>query len=166
MDKDIIEEYYRENRNAMVKKLKRRCGSEEAAEDVVQDTFYSALKYMDSYDARYADMDKWFDRIAHNAFLKQLRADRKMGMTDELDEDSIEQPDMPLFEQQLIGDIQKELLKYSPHIAEVLDLFFFKQYAVKDIMQVTGQSFAMIDKNILRFKDALKAKYGQKDSAR
>lgn len=157
--KELSERYYRENANKLVKAYTRKAGSVENAEDIVQEAFTLALRYADSYDERYCNFKAWFDRILLNAFRLKLREERRLGMTDELDEDVIEQEEMKLFDKSLIGRIKDDMDKRPAHIAEQLNLFFFKEYGIKQISLVTGIPFRTVDSTVNRFKNEMREKY-------
>lgn len=161
--KDQIEKYYADNQRALVKAYKRRCGDNiDVAEDVVQDAFVLALTYSDSYNPEYCNFKAWFDRILLNAFRKRMKEDRMMGMTDELDEEVLEPvEDNSLFDKALTDEIRLNMAKHPPHITEILDLYFVKQYGFSDIQKVTGHGMPMIKQNVARFKEAMRGKYGQ-----
>lgn len=52
-------------------------GDEQEAEDVLQETFMSAFKALDSFEAR-STLSTWLYRIAYNASLMRLRKRRQM----------------------------------------------------------------------------------------
>lgn len=157
--KQEIENFYKENRDKLVKIYTRRCNSVDVAEDVVQEAFASALQYQDTFNPKFRGFKQWFDQILLNAFRKRLREDRMLGMSDELDEEVIEQGDMPLYSIQLSDNIISEMEKKPAHIAEVLILYFVKGYKWKDIAAVTDYSYKGIDKIIERFKTEIRLKY-------
>lgn len=157
--KQEIENFYKENFDRLVKIYTRRCHSVDVAEDVVQEAFALALQYQDTFNPHYRGFKQWFDQILLNAFRKRMRDDRMMGMSDELDEEIIEQEDMPLFSLQLSDKIRADMDAKPPHVAEVLNLYFVKGYKWKDIAAVTDYSFKGIDKIIERFKADMRVKY-------
>ena len=157
--KKEIENFYLENRDKLVKIYTRRCHSVDVAEDVVQEAFALALQYQDTFNPHYRGFKQWFDQILLNAFRKRMRDDRMMGMSDELDEEIIEQEDMPLFSMQMAEQIRKDIDSKPTQTAEVLNLYFVKGYKWKDIAAVTDYSFKGIDKIIERFKTEMRLKY-------
>lgn len=157
--KEQIEKYYRENFNRLVKAYRNRCGSVETAEDVIQEAFALALQYQSSYRPEYSNFKAWFDRICLNAFRKRMREDRLLGMSEELDEELIEQDELRLFEMQITDDLKKEMAKKPAHMAEILDLYFIKQYHPRDIQMVTEANYKTIQQTVLRFQQDMKERY-------
>lgn len=157
--KELIERHYKENFNKLVKAYSRKAGSVENAEDIVQEAFSLALRYSDSYDERYCNFKAWFDRILFNAFRLKMKEERRLGMTEEIDEDLIEQEELNLTDKVTVERLREEMDKRSPHIAEQLNLFFFKEYGVKQVSLVTGLPFRTVDSTINRFKNEMRAKY-------
>lgn len=164
--KELIERYYRENFNRLVKAYTRKAGSVENAEDIIQEAFTLALQYSSSYDERYCNFKAWFDRITLNVFRAKLRDERRMGMTEEIDEELIEQEELNLFEQKLVECIKEEIDKRPPHIAEQLDLYFFKQYGVKQITQITGIPYMTVQKTVQRFQHDIRKRYEKEGGIR
>lgn len=164
--KDLIEQYYRDNFKKLVKAYNRRCGSEDVAEDVIQEAFALALQYKESYNPKYNNFKAWFDRIVLNCFRKRLKEDRMMGMTDEIDEEAIEmeplQLDRLIFAEQMVEHMSKK----PTHIAEVLDLYFVKGYGHTSISDVTGIPRKSVESNVFRFQQEMRQLYGQEAGVR
>lgn len=59
-----LKEYYSANFLNLVKKVYRSCGNYHDAEDVVQEAFERAIKYIDTCK----DMDRWFKTILRNTY--------------------------------------------------------------------------------------------------
>lgn len=68
-----LELYYKENFDGLVKKTNRVCGNYHDAEDIVQDAFERAVKYIHTCK----DMDRWFNTILRNTYRDFVR--RKMN---------------------------------------------------------------------------------------
>src|SRR3546814_15218451 len=79
----VIDAYYRENYDALVKRLSYRLGTRENAEDTVQEAFTRAVKY---YESCSVDFDRWFKALLANA-VKDAQGDiRTAGLTKSIDD--------------------------------------------------------------------------------
>lgn len=84
--REQIEQFYLANHDLYVKRLSRKAGSVQNAEDIVQEAFLRALFYADSYAAREdQDMEKWFNSILRRALVDFMRVETKQGMTSQTD---------------------------------------------------------------------------------
>lgn len=64
-----LEEFYRDNYKAKIALISRIAGGNKAfGEDVVQEAFTRALKYIHLYDPDRGDFSKWFNGILFNTF--------------------------------------------------------------------------------------------------
>src|SRR3546814_8875926 len=79
----VIDAYYRENYDSLVKRLSYRLGTRENAEDTVQEAFTRAVKY---YESCSVDFDRWFKVLLANA-VKDAQGDiRTAGLTKSIDD--------------------------------------------------------------------------------
>ena len=74
----MIEQFYKENYNILVKRIQARRMQECDAEDVVQEAFVRALKYADSFNPDFHEIGAWFNTILNNSF-KEYRHDNYTG---------------------------------------------------------------------------------------
>lgn len=157
--REELEKYYSENFNKLCKVYARRAGSPEAGEDIVQEGFAIALRYLDSYNPKYNNFKAWMDRVLMTAFRAYRNAERMQGASDELNEEIIEQDELRLIDSRLLVEIQALIDKKSPNVSEVLELFFIKGYTPKDIKEITGLNRKAIYQNLFRFRDEVRNLY-------
>ena len=87
-----LEREYRQSRDERLKRIRARGLSPDEAEDVVQETFYRALKYIDTFNPEYSDLNVWLDRIMSNAIkdYKHAKISGDYSFLDELETDENE----------------------------------------------------------------------------
>lgn len=149
-----IEIHYRENRGKLVKKLIFRAGSEEAAEDIVQEAYYRALKYFGSFNQT-ENFNKWFSTILNNS-LREYKNVEKGHTNDEFEEEEAEGTPCPSYPNHIIRDIFKLIETKSNVQKEVLSLHFKQEYSPIDISRITDYSYANCHQIIQRFRNELK----------
>lgn len=151
----VVEEYYNENRRKHLKRLTFKLGTEQAAEDVVQEAFYRACKYIQSYSGL-EPFGKWFSRILTNASIDYINSERNYdgGMSDEEESYSC-----PSFNEQIRREISELIETKSVVQIEVLTLYFVYEYSAKDVAAVTQYSYAQCHQIIQRFRTELKELY-------
>lgn len=157
--REELEKYYRDNFKKLSKVYGRRAGSPEAGEDIVQEGFALALRYLDSYNPAYNNMKAWLDRVMMTAFREYRRSERMLGMSEELDEELIEQDEQRLFEGRIVDEIKNLIGKKPTHIAEILDLYYFKSYTPLDICKVTASNMSTVLATVSRFREEVKSLY-------
>lgn len=159
MDRNkVLEEFYKREYNNLVKRVNRRAGTPENAEDVVQESFYRAIKYWDSYDDTKKTIGAWFNTILNNALKDFKRDELNYGMCLELDEEQLDGVEMS----QTDGDMLKRIGMFidgkNESHREILDLYFHKGYKPREIAQITDVDNKTIRMAIWRFKEDVKEK--------
>ena len=156
-----LESYYTANFDKLVSYYSHRTGNISDAEDVVQEAFYRAIRYQESYSEHARDFETWFFTIARRAFYDLKRDRLKMGMTTLMEEALVEDTvDMDGYEQKLAGEIE-ELInqKKDPEHRSILYLYFIRNYKPSDIVNVVDTSNATIRQIVWRFKQEVKDRY-------
>lgn len=154
-----LEDYYKANRERLVKKIARRGGSPDIAEDIVQEAFYRALKYADSFDPT-QPFEGWFTRILNNS-LKAYKNAEKRGSYEQFDEEDVDGTDCRMFNQQLWEQIRQEINQYNDEHYEVLNLYFEHGYKPRDICKVVDMKYKNVETVLQRFKRNIKDTYGE-----
>lgn len=116
--------------------------TKEDTEDIVQDTLYKALKYIDSIDSRTARA--WLFRVALNEFYNIYRKNKRNICIDINDIDILDFLTESA-EDTVIGvekgkDIRDTLEKLQPVYKELLTLKYIIGFSYRDISEFTGYS--------------------------
>lgn len=153
---EAVEKHYVENRKRLVSRLSFRAGSEAVGEEIVQESYYRALKYLNSFDG--SNFDKWFSMILTNT-LREYMAIEKGYSSDEnleIDEDFIEcQGYVKMFSNEIYSLIDKKKEEQK----EILLMFFKQGYSSVDISRITRYSYSQCHQTIQRFRNELRERY-------
>jgi len=149
----IIEEFYENNFDMLVKKTSRRAGSIQNAEDVVQNAFERALVYFHSYDPS-RPFDTWFSSILMGCLADFKKDERRAGTVTYSGEEEMEDPS-DLFNERLVEEASF-LLKGKPlPEAVALNLYFFKGYKLREASNVSGLDYRRTVYAITKFREEL-----------
>lgn len=152
--------YFEKDYNKLVKKVSRRAGTPENAEDVVQEAFYRACKYWNSRE-NVQDIKSWFGVILSNACKDKVREDRMMGMTVELEEDHQDPVRMSEHNHDTAERIVALIRAKAHPQSEVLRLYYEKGYKPAEIREILDVEHGTIRQAIWRFKEEVKEKLGE-----
>ena len=153
-----IEKHYKDNRDTIVKKIAFRMGSREAAEDVVQEAYYRALRYSDSY-INTRPFNNWFSVILRNCVAEYKNTENGHPKQQEDDEDK-EEAVAPVSEYKDYYNEILELIETKSLVQiEVLNYFFINHYSVYDIYLITDYKYKKIHQIVQRFRNELKEIY-------
>lgn len=114
--------------------------SKEEAEDILQETYINAYKYLRSFDSSLS-FSSWIYRIAHNQVISQFRKRqvRPHGHTIDLEDNALEHIASEL---NVIDDVEKSLLKDK--IGTVLDDLPLKYKEVLVLRFLEDKSYSEI----------------------
>jgi RNA polymerase sigma-70 factor (ECF subfamily) len=157
---DLINKFYMSERRRLVKIVANRAGSKENAEDVVQTAFERALRYRRSFDPTQKVFEAWFVTILNNA-LRDFKADeRLLGMGVEYKEELDERIELTDIEGDLAEAILAEIEKKPFPVRQALFLYFVKQYAPREVVQILDMTNGYVRVAVHEFKKELREKYG------
>lgn len=158
--REAIEQHYRDNYDKLVKSIANRVGGVYNAEDVVQEAFYRALKYADTYDQEVSELQTWFGNILKRAMYSFKRDELQQGMVrDGLD------PEEPVEDFRALGVSTLKEVHHSieavrnPAHREVLRLAFIKGYRPREIVEIVDEGIKNIYTILERFKADMVEKY-------
>ena len=153
---DLIEKHFKESRLRVIKRLTFKAGSPEAAEDILQEAYYRALKYSNSYDGR--AFDNWFSRIINSCFMDYKRQENGLS-TEELTDDDVVIINCPSYPNHIMKEVFDLIDTKSVVQVEVLTMHFKYEYAAIDISKITEYSYTQCHKIISRFREELRQLY-------
>lgn len=132
VSKAALEKLFKKNYQRYVKAVHRRAGSIENAEDVVMNAFERALRYLKDEDV--GNLEGWFTVTLNNALKDYMTAERKFGMTSDVDGLELEDEAQEVFRGDELHHIIKAVNKLPDSPAkEVLTLYYKYNYRVKEI---------------------------------
>lgn len=158
MTNQVIEEFYANNFDKLVKKLTFRAGTEWDAEDAIHDAFERAIKYFPSFDPDKSAFPMWFNRILVNAIKDHFNRNQGRGDV-EFEEDMVDGIPCSHYTDKMLDEIRERIATRKPHIAEILHLFFEKGYGAKDISRMVESTHVAVNQTIFRFREELKRDY-------
>ena len=158
MTTQLIEGYYEEKYDDLVRMYSSRAGPDDV-EDVVQEAFYRALKYIHTFNLTYITVDKWLSGILNNCLSDMLKEKRDGRMMHDSDEEPSADDRCPS-DTELEGKILKHIGEQVGAKRHILWLYFKMGYKNSDIHQIVGGSYVNVDKSTSRFKAEMQDKYG------
>jgi RNA polymerase sigma-70 factor (ECF subfamily) len=137
------------------------------AEDLAQETFIKAWRFLDRYDGR-APFHHWLSKIALRVALDHLRRQKRVRAEialDELGEEALDWLRDPGGEGQLGAQQAAELLhaamrELSPGDRQVITLLEIEGRSVREICELTGSSSAAVRVRAYRARARLKKALG------
>lgn len=152
-------EIYRLYAKSMLNTAFRIVGTEVDAEDVLQESFVSAFKNIESYRAD-ATFGAWLKRIVVNKALTYLQKMKRQLFFSEVDEEPIVEVET-VNEAHLEMDVSKikeAVMDLPDGFRSVLTLYLFEGYDHKEISEILNISESTSKTQYKRAKDKLKEK--------
>ncbi|MGL4106643.1 RNA polymerase sigma factor [Clostridium sp. LP20] len=160
MKSELINEMFEKKKNLIYKYLLKIGCSQDNAEDIVQDTFYKALKYIDGIDAN--KISAWLFKVAINNYYDMCRKNNRyihLNIDEDIFKESLTDSK---FVEDFILDIERkeEILKVLNSISEIhKNLLFFKYdmgLSYKEISEVLGINEKTVKTYIFRAREQFK----------
>ena len=151
---------YEEEYQKYIKRVQNRVGNVWNAEDVVQESFTRALKYLDSYDGS-VPLDNWFSTILNNAARDCKKQEMLDGMSygDE-DEEGTDTLDNSSFKTEMVEKIAGEIHQLHGPIRAALAGTVIHGWKPSEVAEISTLSANHIRVLLCRFKDEMREKYG------
>jgi RNA polymerase sigma factor (sigma-70 family) len=135
---ELITAYEKQVFNLAFRIIKNR----EDAEEIAQDSFVKAYKRIKSFKGN-SKFSTWLYRITYNNSLNKISANKRLGFSEELGDDMIENSiDNHGMKQLLDAErkdfIQKALAKMSPQESTLLTLYYQNECELKEIEKITA----------------------------
>jgi len=153
-----ITKLYEDKYDDLVRAYRSRAGVNDV-EDLVQEAFYRAIKFKDSYNPKLVDLEFWFVGILNNC-LKDLFGEKQGRATmhkEFLEETSIEEYTEPerIDYRHLLSLIEQK----SGDAKQICYLYFIMHYKLSDITKIIGCSYSNVNNIVDNFKNKLKEHY-------
>lgn len=139
-------------------KLMKTCflmlGSMEEAEDVVQETFIKVFEKIESFREN-SGLYTWIYKIAINLSRDKLRKKKDVVI---LDDEIIGSEDVEAYVENNIDKetLKQELFKLHPIYMEVMILFYFDEFSIKEISALLDEKEGTIKSRLSRGRNILK----------
>ena len=137
------EQLYNKYFNDVYLYILRLSGNEHTAEDITSDTFFKAMKSIDSFRGD-CDVRVWLCQIAKNCYLSYIKKNRKMQSIDDDEMPEIPDPAPSVadecIEKDEIARIQTILHDVSEPYKEVFMWRVYAELSFKQIAQIFGKT--------------------------
>ena len=153
-----IEEMYEAKYDDLVRIYKSRAGANDV-EDVVQEGFYRALLYKDSFNPTYISLSNWLTSILNNCLRDMLREKRDGAMMHDSEHEPTIDDRCPS-DTELEAKILKDIEGKSGNTRQILWLYFIMGCKADEIHQTVGGSYSSVTTICERFKGECQEKYG------
>jgi RNA polymerase sigma-70 factor, ECF subfamily len=130
----------------------RLTGSEDAAEDVVQDCFLAFVRAPERYDSARGGVKTYLFSIARNLILKRWRDSREHEF---LDEDELPAP-APGLNWELSSAVAAAVQALPPLQQEALALFEYEGFTLEEIAQISGTDQGTVKSRLHRARARLR----------
>ena len=153
-----IEDLYKSKYEDLVRIYKSRAGANDV-EDVVQEGFYRALLYKDSFNPTYISLSNWLTSILNNCLRDMLREKRDgAAMHDSEHEPTIDDrcPSDTELETKIVKDIEAK----GGDTRQILWLYFIMGNKLEEIQRVLGCSYHNVHRATVDFRARCQEKYG------
>jgi RNA polymerase sigma-70 factor (ECF subfamily) len=154
---EMIEQHYIENHQRLIKRFTFRAGTEWDAQDIVQEAYSRAIKYLSSYNGD--NFDKWLNTILINTFKEHKRNETGMSHS-QLDEDLVEGSECTFYSDQTMEEVFELINTKAVIQIEILNLHLKQGYSAIDIKKITPYTYSNIHQIIRRFRQELRELYG------
>jgi RNA polymerase sigma-70 factor (ECF subfamily) len=157
-----LEEHYKKNYRRLLNIAYGWLGGNyQSAEDVVQETYYRALKYSDSYSEDLSAFDTWITTIFNRCVKDFKKAEREFSGYVELEEHHLVEDEDYLVNLGSVRNMVTEIEDLRPEARHIVYLYFIKGYAPREIVKVLDINNKKVRMTVHRFKQRMKLKYGE-----
>lgn len=133
--------------------IKLTNGNKALADDLAQDSFIRAYKYLRTFKAT-ASFSTWLYRISYNVFIDQTKS---LKMTDDIDDYDCISDDNKDVDSEI--DIQNAIKVLKENEKVAILLHYDKGYSHNEIAKIMDIPLGTVKTNILRAKEKLKIYY-------
>lgn len=150
---ELITQHYIENKDKMVERFRKLAGANDA-EDIIQEAFYRALRYKESFNPERHSVGRWVGRIAINCYYNILRERRGLPSLQPYEEfELLHDPPPKSSKEDAVDEVvQKMLDKRSGDALEVCELRFLLGYHPREIAMITNKNKHTIEGYLKQFR--------------
>ena len=157
---EILEEHYKKNKKHITHMLTRSMGDD--AEDVVQEAYLRAWKYIHSFNPNEFKFQNWFSRILSN--VRKDFISEKFGRSthEEFDDGDEDVGDFSFNSNasKLMEIVYDEiLLAENEDHREILTLFLIYGYKLREVVEIVDMKMGTVNQILTRFRLRLKETY-------
>lgn len=148
----LIEEHYRLNYNKLVKRTawKVPYRAEHLAEECVQEAYTRAMKYINTFNPKHDEFNKWFNGILRNTINDCRTIEKDKGATVEIDDDCT--PLTPSRQERTIAIFQIKNLAEG-NTKRILSLFLLYGFKTREISELMGIKHNSVRQIISRWRN-------------
>lgn len=152
-----IRKVYDEYAKSVYRFLLSLTGSEDLAEELLQETFYQALQHINKFEGK-CSLYTWLCQIGKNAWYKECR--RKKRFSDENLDDLVLVSKEPSVESQIIekldyAKMRKAIFKLEEPYRDVLILHIYGNIKLSEIAAIYGKSESWAKVTFFRAKQKI-----------
>lgn len=132
------------------------CGNDSEREDLIQDTFERALRFLSRGNPRPTNMRPWLVSILRHAFidLKRRTAVAFVPLGD--DPSAIEQEPQPPWGDVSVEQVRVAVARLEPELGVIFEMHYFSQLRYKDIAKQLGIPQNTVATRLLRARKVLR----------
>ncbi|MGH1388153.1 RNA polymerase sigma factor [Kordia sp.] len=157
-DENAFSKLYDKYSGAIYGVIIRMCRNEEAAQEILQETFMKAWNKSHLYDASKGKFYTWLYRIARNTTLNFLRKDEKLIQTDDL---SVYKDEGVEENENLHIELKGALSKLDAHHQKALRLIYFNGLTHKEAHKEMGVPLGTFKSYVRQAVDKLRSIYAK-----
>ena len=157
-DPRAFAELYRRHYTAIAGYVYRRIGNAHTTEDLVAETFMTAMRALPRYRHRGTPIRAWFYRIATNTVSRWVRRDRHRSVRglDECSPSDASVTTSVMNEPANLEHARTALLSLKPKHQAVLTLHYLEQMRVEEVAAVIGCRVGTVKSRLSRAREALR----------
>ncbi|MCR4258155.1 sigma-70 family RNA polymerase sigma factor [Streptococcus uberis] len=149
---DAYEEEMMSYANEIIAYLMRSGVSPDQAQDVTQDVFVQILEA--NYSLPSSKLRAWMYRTAIRRYIDLYRRDKHYY--DILKRDFFSQESLNAYDQEGYDMLDEAISQVNEKFRILLDLFYFQNFSIKEIAEITGKSQSNIKITLMRARRQLK----------
>jgi len=151
---DVIEKYYRENFDRLVKRFTKYYNDKSRAEDVVQEAFCRACLYINNYNPE-QEFGSWFNTIANNCGKQNTKQEMRHGAVDYEELPEQEAPD-EIIPKVIYNQVVERIEKKDGYVRDILRRVFIDNLSIADVMHLTSQSASNVKRIVFEFRKEIR----------